>query len=93
MNIYVFKRADGSEWADYRAPDGVKIVRHIYATKVAQIAQLVQEGGRIGALAERRLKEITSGTIEPQRVLDAQVEASVRERGLFARIKWLVFGK
>lgn len=93
MDIYVFKRADGSEWADYRVPDGAASVRHISATKVAQIADIVKQGGRIGALAERKLKEITSTTVEPQRVLDAQVEASARERGFFSRLKWLLTGK
>lgn len=93
MDIYVFKRADGSEWADYRAPKGAAVVQHISATKVVQIAEIAKRSDRVGALAERRLKEIMTSTIEPQRVLDAQIEVSVRERRFFSRLKWLLTGK
>jgi Glu-tRNA(Gln) amidotransferase subunit E-like FAD-binding protein len=93
MNIYVFQRADGSEWADYRLPEGAKVKRLIVATRVAEIEKISKEGGRVGALAERRLKEITSSSVQPQRELDAQVAQAVREHGFFARLKWLLSGK
>lgn len=90
MDIYVFKRADGSEWADYRVPAGAKILKRVHATKLADIRAIAEQGGRVGSLAERALAEIRVN--QAADVLPA-VSPEVRERGFVGRLKWLLTGK
>ena len=77
MKIHVFKRADGSEWADFRVPDGAKIIRTVSVETQADIDRAIRkEAGRVKALAERAHTERQS--LPP--------DARPAERGWFARL-------
>lgn len=69
MNIYVFQRADGSEWSDFRVPEDAKVLRTF------SVKQALREKGRVKALAERALTETPMAEVEaPVRALAASRE-------------------
>lgn len=87
MNIYVFERADGSQWCDYTLPKGAKVLRRIEANRLDDIERVAQnEGGRIAALARRALDEAKARqVVEP-------VPPEYAKRSLLGRLKWALTG-
>lgn len=93
MNIFVFKRADESYFADYSQAhaNAQGSVIQIYRIDTAQQAQeLIDNPGkyateRVRALAERALLELEEPLFQPPK--------EVHKRGVFGRIKWALTGK
>lgn len=84
MDIYVFKRPDGSEWADFRLPENAAELRRVHADSVEQMRTVAaNETGRIRALAERALSEA-----QPE----SAPAALTADRGFLGRMKWLFTG-
>jgi hypothetical protein len=69
MNIYVFRRSDGTEWADFRVPPGAKTVRTFSIDSEKKIQRVIKrETGRVKALAERALTEMPVCPAKPSRL-------------------------
>lgn len=86
MDIYVFKRADSSTWADYRLPLGAQVERHIRADSEVAIQRVMNaETGRVRALAERAYSELQQA---PEPPVLAPIPQAVRERNFWQRLKW-----
>lgn len=83
MDIYVFKRADGHEWADFRLPEDAVLLQKIHAETPSEIQKVADSNtGRVQALAERALAEAVLSS-----------PTALAERGLLGRLKWLFAGK
>lgn len=95
MKIYVFKRPDGSVWADYSEEHAkrFKIVETIEATTRGDIEAVVRSHAmpRVQALADRALKELLARHQQPEPI-PAPIDPEVRKRSFWERAKWLLTG-
>lgn len=102
MKIFIFRRPDGSEWADYTdlsKRDGYVHVNEIAADSRSDIEALIASPGkyasaRVRALAERGLAELLARDQQPlvTRQQHAVAVAQVEKWGMWQRLKWLVNG-
>lgn len=89
--IYIFRRPDGSLWADFNRWG--EVVTKLPTDTRPQILAVLDNPGdiladRVRALAERALKEFDE---RPPEAKTAPAPASVRERTLWGRLKWALF--
>lgn len=102
MKIFIFKRHDGSVWADYTnlgTREGYQFVRHIEASSRSDIESVISSPGefvpeRVKALAERALSELLARGQQPAvtRQQHAVAVAQVERWGIWKRLKWIVAG-
>lgn len=103
MKVYVFKRPDGSHWADYAdlggRPGHLRVKTHELSTR-EDIEDLIDDPGewvpeRVRALAERMLEEFLARNQQPQvaPVFLVPPELAAAEKLSFLeRLKWLFTG-
>lgn len=103
MKIYVFRRPDGSQWADYSdlsARPGYAHINVYDASTRSDFETLIKSPGkvapeRVRALAERALSEFLARGQQPPvtRQQHAVAVAQVEKWGLLRRLKWMALGR